>query len=295
MKYRSGGAFRRALEDRLRTLSIRDGSPLARLRKMVAFDRFLARLIQYQPDQWAVKGGLALQLRLKEHARTTKDMDLSVIAPAFEVYPALTGAALLGLDDWFSFLVSQPTRPSTGEFGGIRYPIQTLLDGRSFESFHIDVGIGDPMLDPVDYITTSPVLEFAGLEPIRVPCFPLSQQIAEKLHAYTRPRSSGEPSRVKDFVDILLLTNLGDIRSEGLLRAIQATFQFAGTHNLPSFIPPPPRDWQLTFERMAREVGGKDLTLSQAYAAIQQFLDPILSEKVFMCQWDPASWSWKPK
>lgn len=50
MNYASGGDFRRALETRLRTLSLRDHTPLVRLRKMVAFDRFLARLITSQPE-----------------------------------------------------------------------------------------------------------------------------------------------------------------------------------------------------------------------------------------------------
>lgn len=44
MKYESGAAFRRALEDRLRTMNLETGIPLVRLRKMVAFDRFLARI-----------------------------------------------------------------------------------------------------------------------------------------------------------------------------------------------------------------------------------------------------------
>ena len=68
MKYDSGGAFRRALEIRLRDRSIHCGVALDRLRKMVAFDRFLARLVQGQPGQWVLKGGLALQLRLGEKA-----------------------------------------------------------------------------------------------------------------------------------------------------------------------------------------------------------------------------------
>lgn len=38
-------------------------------RKMVAFDRLLARLVASQPDLWALKGGLALQLQLGERAR----------------------------------------------------------------------------------------------------------------------------------------------------------------------------------------------------------------------------------
>ena len=72
MKYGSSASFRRALEDRLRTQSLQTGAPLVRLRKMVVFDRFLVRLIHDQPDAWVLKGGLALQLRLGNQARTTK-------------------------------------------------------------------------------------------------------------------------------------------------------------------------------------------------------------------------------
>lgn len=59
MKYSDGSTFRRALEDRLRVESLQTGMPLTRLRKMVAFDRYLARLLTVQPGQWILKGGLA--------------------------------------------------------------------------------------------------------------------------------------------------------------------------------------------------------------------------------------------
>ena len=81
MTYRSGASFRRALEDRLRTQSLETGVPLVRLRKMVVFDRFLARLLEDQPDAWVLKGGLALQLRLGNQARTTKDIDVLLTTP----------------------------------------------------------------------------------------------------------------------------------------------------------------------------------------------------------------------
>jgi len=44
MPYASAGAFRRALEDRLRNQSRQTGIALAWLRKMVAFERLMARL-----------------------------------------------------------------------------------------------------------------------------------------------------------------------------------------------------------------------------------------------------------
>jgi Nucleotidyl transferase AbiEii toxin, Type IV TA system len=81
MRYESGAAFRRALEDSLRTLSLSSTLPLVRLRKMVAFDRLLARLIAAEPDRWVLKGGLALQFRLGSRARKTKDIDLFLTAP----------------------------------------------------------------------------------------------------------------------------------------------------------------------------------------------------------------------
>lgn len=59
--YQTGATFRRALEDRLLAQSHQTTVSLVRLRKLVAFDRFLARLIQAQPGAWILKGGLALK------------------------------------------------------------------------------------------------------------------------------------------------------------------------------------------------------------------------------------------
>ena len=74
MRYATAGAFRQALEERLRQQSLGNNLALTRLRKMIAFDRFLARLAKSDPEAWVVKGGFALQLRLGARARTTKDI-----------------------------------------------------------------------------------------------------------------------------------------------------------------------------------------------------------------------------
>jgi predicted neuraminidase len=67
MTYQTAAAFRRALETRLAAESIKTATPLVRLRKLVTFDRLLARLLQADPGAWLLKGGLALQLRMGEH------------------------------------------------------------------------------------------------------------------------------------------------------------------------------------------------------------------------------------
>ena len=296
MKYGSGAAFRRALEDRFRARSLNSGVPLVRLRKMVAFDRFLARLFLRQTGKWIVKGGFALQLRLGDRARTTKDIDMLVLTQQQEIYPALRQAGYLDLGDWFSFDVADSdvgdgTEHTPKDFGGIRYRLQVLLDGRTFEKFHIDIGVGDLLIDPVEHLKTPAVLAFAGLEPTLVPCYSITQQIAEKLHAYSRPYVSGQSTRIKDFVDILLLAELGAIDGKSMFSAIETTFNIRKTHVTPTRLPPPPREWSRPIRRMADEVGSSYASLNEANEAIEQFLNPLLSGKK-VGTWDPSMWSW---
>ena len=49
---------------------------LQRLRRKVAFDRFLARLFSDKETTWLLKGGYLLEIQFA-HARSTKDIDLS--------------------------------------------------------------------------------------------------------------------------------------------------------------------------------------------------------------------------
>jgi hypothetical protein len=292
MKYQSGSAFRRALETRLRDRSLKSGLPLVRLRKMVVFDRFLARLAESQPDQWVLKGGLALQLRLGDRARTTKDIDLLFLEESHKIQRQLREAVALDLGDWFTFEVGRPSDNQERAGGGIRHTVLSLLDGRTFERFHIDIGVGDPVVEAVEYLVTPNLLTFAEIEPVIVPCYPISQQLAEKCHAYTKTYASGVSTRIKDFVDIILLAEIGEISGQNLTAAIKATFQNAGNHDIPRLIPPPPRTWEGGFRRLANEVGLSEDSLESSYARIQQFFDPILTGKASDLQWKPESWSW---
>lgn len=65
---------------------------------------------------------------------------------------------------------------------------------------------------------------------------------------------TGVSSRVKDLVDMLLLAEMGELESENLRQAIQATFDDLKTHELPRNVPLPTKDWALPFQKMANEV-----------------------------------------
>ena len=49
-----------------------------RLRRLVSFERLLARLFAAQESPWLVKGGYGLEVRYGMKARTTRDVDLAL-------------------------------------------------------------------------------------------------------------------------------------------------------------------------------------------------------------------------
>jgi hypothetical protein len=293
VSYGSGAAFRRGLEQRLLNESRQQGLPLVRLRKTVAFERFVARLVQDQPACWLLKGGFALQLRLGLRARTTLDLDMLLVTPTEGLHPRLTQAAKLDLGDWFEFTVGQSgTRLPGVAHGGMRFGVTAMLDGRVFEGFHVDVGMGDPVVDAAEFLSLSDRLAFAGIATTEVPCYPATQHLAEKVHAYVRPHTTGANTRVKDLVDILLIAGSTRLDAARLWSALAATFAARERDTvLPSRLPDPPGSWAGTFGPMAREVGLGYGSLSEAFAAASQFLDPVL-QCDGLGTWVPEEQAW---
>ncbi|MDQ2789435.1 MAG: nucleotidyl transferase AbiEii/AbiGii toxin family protein [Actinomycetota bacterium] len=74
MTYQSAQALRTALENRLLAQSNETGASLDRLRRRVMFERIIARIQAAEPGQWVLKGGMALEVRLRDDARLTKDV-----------------------------------------------------------------------------------------------------------------------------------------------------------------------------------------------------------------------------
>lgn len=289
MKYASGAAFRMALEDRLRVESLSTGLPLSRLRKTVAFDRLLARMVAYGPDGWLLKGGFALQLRLDNQARGTKDIDLLLLAMDVSSHALLVAAARTNLGDWFEFEVGEASHLPM--HGGARMSVRALLDGRSFETFHVDVGLEDPVTAEPDLLSVTPLLAFAELEPTVVPCYPLVQHVAEKLHALTRSHGTRDNSRVKDLVDLVVLAEQQPFEATALQAAIRATFAARQSHAVPEQLPEPPERWAAEFRRMGRDVGSATESVDGAMQLLGVFLTPVLRGDV-RGEWLPAERRW---
>jgi hypothetical protein len=251
----------------------------------VSFDRLLARLFQEEPAPWALKGGYALELRFKA-ARSTVDIDLTLqrVIPATAagvdtnqaVREMLQTAADISLDDWFKFAIGPPVMDLTAApYGGARYPVEARMDERIFARFHLDAGIGDVVIQPLETIVCRDWLGFAGIESSRVWMIAREQQFAEKIHAYTLPRNSSN-SRVKDLVDLALLIGSDGLDKQGILNALRLTFERRRTHDLPAGLITPPADWQIPFHALAEECG-LPTGVTVVFAGVQKYFEEVLA------------------
>jgi hypothetical protein len=97
----------------------------------------------------------------------------------------------------------------------------------------------DPLVEPVEYLVAPALLSFAEFDPVIVPCYPISQQLAEKWDAYVRTYASGASSQIKDFIDIVLFAEMGESSGQKLTATIKATSRNAGDMDIPHLIPSP--------------------------------------------------------
>jgi predicted nucleotidyltransferase component of viral defense system len=291
VKYEDAGAFRMALEQRLRNAS-QAGTSLVRLRKAVVFDRLLARLMVVAPNRWVLKGALALDFRLGDRTRTTKDMDLAREDDEEAATADFIAAQAVDLGDFFLFDIQKSRGLGEATGGAVRYRAKAELAARLFEEVVIDVGFAGVLTGTPELLRGPGLLTFAGIEPAEVPALPLEQHLAEKVHAYTRSYSTGvQSTRVKDLVDIVLVKSFATVDADRLAEALRRTFEVRDQQPLPAMLPAPPADWSVPYRRLATGVGLSG-DLAAGHAEASELLNPILLHRA-RGRWDPEQSAWK--
>jgi hypothetical protein len=274
--FKSAASFKMSLEERLRTRAATSGVPFPTQQLKFAMERLLARLFNGADAPWLLKGGFAMDLRYRPRARTTKDIDLSVILAVdnsiADLRDRLQAAAELDLGDFLTFYIGElKAEIANAPKGGGRLPVEVVLVGKTYARFGIDVGIGDLLVGQPELLTGDDVLEFAGISPALARAIPRAQQFAEKAHAYTFPWSGRLNTRTKDLVDLVLLIERGTLDLAELRAALSVTFSTRGTHLLPKMLPPPPTHWKVDFPEMASQAGLSTTDIAAAFAVLEAF------------------------
>jgi len=274
-QYPNPAAFRAAIHTRLRSHARRVGIPVQVVRRQAALERLMARLARVAPGRWALKGGLAMDTRLPEHARASMDMDIDHVLGAAAAREDLLRAAAEDLDDHFAFaLLGTEEVQEGGRRLALRYRFEASVAGVAFEPLQVDVTTLAPEVWEVEPAQRPGLLSDVGLGPIDVMLVPLERQVAEKLHAYTR-RYNGESTRVRDLVDLVIIRLFETVDARRLRDEITRTFARRGTHPVPDRLPAPPADWARAFAGEA-EVLGLPRTLAEGFELAATWLDPVL-------------------
>jgi hypothetical protein len=292
-RYRTPQAAKMGIEDRLRKKSAhRD---LGRVRQVELFHRLVARLAKQFGQRLILKGGFVLEIRLAR-ARTTLDVDVLVTGDPSSALEELQSAGRLDLGDYLSFEISRSEDQETIEGDGIvyegrRFRVQAMLAGLKYgDSFGLDVAYGDIVTGKKDTASGSDFFSFIGAEQVPFQIYPRETHLAEKLHAYTLPRKRPN-SRVKDLPDMALLAQTGPIEATVLRAAFECTFDFRGSHALPSAFPEPPTTWTSAYAKIAKRDGLPWTTLDDLVIAVRRFVEPVLLPTP-TGRWSPAEWTW---
>ena len=283
--FKSAEDFRKSLEQRLQQEAKGKGIDLQRVRRKVAFDRLLARFFSDPEPPFFLKGGYAMELRLAS-SRATKDMDLTYLQrfnnqeelASDLILNQLQALAAVDLGDYFVYRVeSAQLTLDNAPYGGFRYPVVSEVAGRLFVQFHLDVG-GDFLVAKTETIMARDWLGFCGVSAPSVRMISVEQQIAEKIHAYATPREHGLNSRVKDLVDILLLTRMREPDFGHLARVLFNVFRLRKTCTMPLHLLPPPVVWARPYASLAEECG-LETDISSAFQEVSSIYLKIMQAR----------------
>lgn len=256
----------------------RTGGDVARTRRTISFLALAGALERAGREAdgrpaFVVKGGVALEARLRDRARATKDLDLILNRDDGDLVERLEEAMAQPYEG-FAFQRKGPALRMRN--GAVRLRVQVAFAGRQWGTVDVDVAHreGETEVDRVSVPALRPDFGIEG--PDALECISLRHHVAHKLHALTRPMPEGtENERFRDLVDLLLLRAL--VRDHAAVcEACAEVFARRGTHGWPPPIAPPAA-WREPFARMAAETDLPIRDLDAATAEIEGFVAALVA------------------
>lgn len=285
MTYDTPEALRAALEARIRNESGETDVSPDRLRRRVIFQRIVVRLQRAEPGRWVVKGGMALEVRLRDAARLTKDIDLGLrdeAGSADDLRERLLDTLSRDDDrDGFEFAVGRPSQMAEDGGGYVtwRVPVDVRVAGRQFGSIRVDVSPRSHELDATDIVPLPNSLAFAGVETVQVEIVDVHRHAAEKLHAMLKDFGDRENSRVRDLVDLMLLWESGLLSVSRLSVVVTAVWSERDSTAPPAIFPDLPAGWPERYERLAAENDVDPPSFVAAAARAAELWDAMFSNR----------------
>lgn len=277
------------------------GAWVQRLRRELAYRRFLARLFGAQPDAWVLKGGVALLFRLDPN-RPSYDIDIAHVDDGADHAAALgrlDAAIRSDLGDMFFFDLGVP-RSMTDEPGASTVPVIARIGAKEFARFSVDMPNprGGVPNEPFDLPPTE-----IGFDVIdRVPTLrllPLEDQLADKVCAmFERHGADGLQfsTRSRDLADIAMICSQQRIDGSRLTASLAAEADRRAAARLPTGLPAAfglpsgqQQQWRQTWTKSARQ---PPIGFDEALSLVTAFVGPVLASGVHGLHWRPDKQAW---
>ena len=272
-----------------------------------ATERFLYRLSKTpHADRFILKGGLLMLVWLGENIRPTRDIDLLGCGDLSERALVQTFAEVCTaqvVPDGVEYLADSievgPIRRGD-EHGGMRVHLQGRL-GKARLFLQVDVGIGDSVEPPPEWLAYPSLLGFPGP---RLRAYRPETTIAEKLHAMV---TLGEAnSRMRDYFDVYSLSQRLGFEGDSLAAAVRSTFVKRGTP-IPRELPVAltaqfgaSRDKQMQWEAFVKkgDIVSAPIDLHLVVERVAAFLLPVIrgtgDRSGHKVHWEPEG-PWTPR
>jgi hypothetical protein len=224
-----------------------------------------------------VKGGVALELRLRDRARATKDIDIvlrdTTADLAGSLEEALTGEPYQG----FSF--RRKGEPLLLDNGAVNIEFGVTYKGQPWTSVSVDIARAEPGEADVEWVDAIALTDALGVSgPAQLPCLPLRFHVAQKLHGMTLPPRPGKQNeRFRDLVDLLLMDAMITHGYAALRDACELVFRNRNTHSWPPDLSTVPAHWAQPFSRLAEELELAETDLDAALVRVRNFVARTLS------------------
>lgn len=270
----------KALSKAARGFAAEHGVAEARVRQWISYMALggaLANAGSYEgvegaPPKFAIKGGVALELRLRDRARATRDLDIVVNHPTAELVRELEEALTMPYE---GFTFRRKGEPHGMPNGAVRLNVAVDYYGAAWGTVQMDLARFESGGTEIDLVDALPLATLGVRGPDQLPCLSLRYHIAQKIHGMTQPPTvERQNDRFRDLVDLLLLEPL--VQDYAALEvACRDVFAFRSTHPWPPLIAPPP-EWTAPFAALGTEVGLERVELNEAAQRMTQFMSRIV-------------------
>lgn len=221
-----------------------------------------------------LKGGVAMELRLKLRARATSDYDAAFRARSDEIFDLIDVAIQ---EPWNGFEITRGIPEKIKDTPFRRVVMRLTYKGRSWGTVKVELApVEGNMGDEADLI------EANGLEGLQVPipervrCLSLRYQVAQKIHACTEVfEEPPENDRFRDIMDLLLLEDL--IRDTGLSRVRDACidiFERRRKHSWPPSVTVY-KSWPEPYRVLSNENGFRPSDIHEAARKVRGLINEI--------------------